>query len=365
MTRGKGRLPSIAPDRRHHLCLELRAFYDASSSLAASSSTTYHLALYILLKRNFQGITYCGLRMSTIVDVSSKLGEYMLKGWVLTDKICQKCGKVPLMRSPSDSSVYFCANCDGDPSPSSSRQAPVAHPQPHAETTSEGGSTASMDFTSRSSRPSTPLTEMSSALSSPTFAPPVDTAEILRRRQQSDTASAEIGKRLLKGWAMLADECPNSGCYGIPLVRPPKSGPEKDPHQVDNNGSQRLVPFEAAPPPSSSAGRATTEAYSSTRNEQAEQLVVRQRSAQLPVQAERNVQGNPAHPSGLSHTLDETAVVLEHSMRSLKDRLNFFSSGNNVDAVLIGQTADAISKVVQALMSVKELNWSERQALGS
>ncbi len=131
------------------------------------------------------------------------------------------------MRSPTNSSLYFCANCDGDPN--TSFAGPLAI---HADTASEGTSTASTDITNHESRPSTPLTEMSSALSSPTFAPPVETADMLRRRQQSDAASAEIGKRLLKGWAMLADECPNSQCYGIPLVRPPKSGPEKDPRKV-------------------------------------------------------------------------------------------------------------------------------------
>ena len=52
-------------------------------------------------------------------------------------------------------------------------------------------------------------------------------------------------------------------------------------------------------------------------------------------------------------------------MRSLTQKLNFYSSGNNVDSLMIGQTADAISKVSQALMHVKQLRWSERQALGS
>ena len=37
---------------------------------------------------------------------------------------------------------------------------------------------------------------------------------------------------MLKGWAMLADECPNPNCYGVPLVRPPKAGGEKDPRKV-------------------------------------------------------------------------------------------------------------------------------------
>jgi hypothetical protein len=31
---------------------------------------------------------------------------------------------------------------------------------------------------------------------------------------------------------MLADECPGTTCYGIPLVRPPNSGRAKDPRKV-------------------------------------------------------------------------------------------------------------------------------------
>lgn len=85
---------------------------------------------------------------------------------------------------------------------------------------------------SHGSRSSTPPTEISSNLSSPTFAPPVETEETRRRRQQSDQASIEIGKRLLKGWAMLAEECLNPRCYSIPLVRPPKTGGDKGPRKV-------------------------------------------------------------------------------------------------------------------------------------
>lgn len=99
-------------------------------------------------------------------------------------------------------------------------------------TQSNSSSTNSSSTHESNSRPSTPPTELSSALSSPTFAPPIDTEEIIRRRQQSDQASAEIGKRLLKGWAMLGEECPNIRCYGVPLVRPPKGGEERDPRKV-------------------------------------------------------------------------------------------------------------------------------------
>ncbi|KAF8211195.1 hypothetical protein K438DRAFT_1806868 [Mycena galopus ATCC 62051] len=155
-------------------------------------------------------------------DVSGILGEYMMKGWVLTDSTCPNAGcSVPLMRSPAAKSpvVHFCASCDGGPD--SIR--PLA-PQPDVTS----ASSSSTHF----SRPSTPPTEVSSTLSSPTFAPPPETEESRRRRQQSDEASAELGQRLLKGWAMLADECPNDRCFGVPLVRPPNFGGGKDPRKV-------------------------------------------------------------------------------------------------------------------------------------
>lgn len=62
--------------------------------------------------------------------------------------------------------------------------------------------------------------------------PVQDTEDIRRRREQSDRASQEIGNRLLQGWAMLADECPGPTCYGVPLVRPPKAGGQKDSRKV-------------------------------------------------------------------------------------------------------------------------------------
>lgn len=96
----------------------------------------------------------------------------------------------------------------------------------------EPASSSNPSSESHISRSSTPPTEISEALSSPIFSPPPETAETRRRREQSDRASSEIGKKLLKGWAMLADECPNVTCYGVPLVRPPKSGNDKDPRKV-------------------------------------------------------------------------------------------------------------------------------------
>jgi hypothetical protein len=84
-------------------------------------------------------------------------------------------------------------------------------------------SSASSVLQSKRSRASTPLTDISSSHPhDEEFVLPPPTEEMLARRAQSDYASAEIGKKLLQGWAMLADECPNSTCYGVPLLRPPR-----------------------------------------------------------------------------------------------------------------------------------------------
>lgn len=124
------------------------------------------------------------------------------------------------MRSPNGQTpvVHFCVSCDGDPSQSPAQSSAQRSP-----------SNATTVSTRRSaSRASTPLTDLPSDMDSPPLHPIVDMDMILRRRQQSDRASSEIGNRLLKGWAMLADECPNAECYGVPLVRPPKPGGGKD-----------------------------------------------------------------------------------------------------------------------------------------
>ena len=144
---------------------------------------------------------------------------------VLTDDLCKTCGKCPLMRSPAAYTIlsWYCASCDSTKNTLNDT----------TDSTSSVGSVSANGSLDHVSRPSTPPTEVSSTFSSPVFAP-VDTQEILRRRQQSDQASIEIGKRMLKGWAMLADECPNSTCYGIPLVRPPKTGAGVDPRKASS-----------------------------------------------------------------------------------------------------------------------------------
>lgn len=55
----------------------------------------------------------------------NQLGEYMLKGWTLTDLVCSNCHTTPLMREPvgqardagrgESQRIEFCGRCQGGP----------------------------------------------------------------------------------------------------------------------------------------------------------------------------------------------------------------------------------------------------------
>lgn len=64
--------------------------------------------------------------MSAHLEATSEvLGEYMLKGWTLTDAVCSNCHATPLMREPAGEAraagrgeserVEFCGRCQGGP----------------------------------------------------------------------------------------------------------------------------------------------------------------------------------------------------------------------------------------------------------
>ncbi|KAG5716514.1 hypothetical protein E4T56_gene16330 [Termitomyces sp. T112] len=314
--------------------------------------------------------------MSSVADVSNKLGEYMLKGWVLTDQSCKTPGcSVPLMRSPNGRTpiIHFCANCDA--APGESRQQGIVF-------ISDSTSSATSD--SNLSRSSTPPTEVSSALSSPVFAPPADTEESRRRREQSDIASAEISKRLLKGWAMLGDECPSNRCYGVPLVRPPKAGGEKDPRkecvicggiyltELDWTGKERLILTNSEISRPDTSGTSTISPLislegSRIQNESRPTTPVHQPLVQVPsvISAKTHLQSENSLTLGTPQlqALEDSASTLQSTLHILSTRLRTITDPQAaIDPSSIGATADAISKVTQALSHVRQLQWSEIQA---
>jgi len=272
-----------------------------------------------------------------------------------------------MMRSPGGRSpvTEFCASCNEIP------DGPQAKP-------SASVSDSSSTFTSHISRSSTPPTDISSALSSPVFAPPIETEESLRRREQSDRASAEIGKRLLKGWAMLGDECINTRCYGIPLVRPPKVGGEKSPRkecvicgtvyvsELDWAGREHLVIADSVVAANNTLNPSNTQQRGELR---AQEGIVHTSKEIFPLQHISNAAIPPSTPGGdisiqsgsALQVLAESSNALQSTLRTLSARLTALSATQAPDTTSIGSTADAINKVTQALIHVRQLQWSEEQ----
>ena len=142
---------------------------------------------------------------------------------VMTDKACEGCD-APLMRTPETTKFHevICVNCETQRD--SGAAGDVVQPVGNDLTTRPGSSSGgSNNDTPDEAGRSTPPTDPSFTPGSPSLLLPPETDEVIQRRAQSDQASAEIGRRLLQGWAMLADECPNASCYGVPLVRPPRA----------------------------------------------------------------------------------------------------------------------------------------------
>ncbi|KAK3823578.1 MAG: hypothetical protein J3Q66DRAFT_332242 [Benniella sp.] len=84
------------------------------------------------------------------------------------------------------------------------------------------------------------------------------------KREQSERASRLIGQKMLQGWAMLQDPCPNPSCHGVPLLR---SREKKEYCVICENYFQReqdlqhgkytLIPETPSQPPTVTAAAAT------------------------------------------------------------------------------------------------------------
>lgn len=291
----------------------------------------------------------------------------MLQGWVLTDNPCPAsgCRGVPLLRSPKgqEPMVQHCVSCDRSPTDVS-------------QTQSQASSIVSSE--SYASRPSTPPTEIFSNLSSPTFAPPAETEETRRRRQQSDNASTEIGKRLLKGWTMLGEECPNSRCYGIPLVRPPTKNGVKDTrkecvacgivymNESDAEALQRLTPTSSSAEHASAhltggPGLSIIASTVAPISPEPLQLPTLDPTPQIQLAIgnpnrlpdARNSRLVPRH--GVA-TPDTAAQALQLALGVLSEKLTLACTAPSlVDLSSVAATSDAINKVAQALGQVNRL----------
>lgn len=283
--------------------------------------------------------------MSRASILSVSIGPYLLKGWTLTDSACPNAGcGAPRLRKPN-STLLVCPACDSDQLSGSPATASTRQDVDGAQSSSTSGATLS----SRS-RASTPATEASRPQSPDLRF--VDTPEMIARREQSDRASAEIGRRLLQGWAMLGEECPNSTCYGVPLMRPPptSSSAGKNPRMECVVCERVYIAQKDA------AGLAIPAAP----EELPEREDVGHSPAPVPPQPPQQEPVGEPGTARLSSSvpgsaLSETANSLKTALQRMSSQLAAMTERTPLDTRAIGETADAISKTTDALSRVRQL----------
>ncbi|KIM21365.1 hypothetical protein M408DRAFT_29619 [Serendipita vermifera MAFF 305830] len=246
--------------------------------------------------------------MSLVLDAPKDMTKYMLKGWGFGG------GFAPL----SIPLLFF------------------AHSFFLAEERLSVSSASEGDVISRASTPPTDV----SPPGSPPFHLPAPTEEMIRRREQSDRASQEIGNRMLRGWTMLADECTNNSCFGIPLVRSPGPNPVKEcvicGHRYVPDGSSTVLlptpagdtpPNETSSTPKGKPSKGPTAPGSS-------------RSKKSPLAPAMGTERTASASTSVSLHLEQALSVLDELL------LTATAAG---DAQEIGTIADSITKVFAAI----------------
>ncbi|KAI6119420.1 hypothetical protein EDD16DRAFT_1519492 [Pisolithus croceorrhizus] len=263
-----------------------------------------------------------------MTDVPSRLGELMVQGWVLTDNPCPApdCGGVPLLRSPKEqeSAVQHCVSCDASQIQSQAFvYRPRLHHTPHS--------------------PSTPPTEISSNLSSPTFAPPAETEEMRRRREQSDNAVHGNWQAAIEG------EC--VACGTVYMT------------QSDAEALQHLIPTSSTAEhtsthPTSGPGLSVIGPTVASNSPQCLQPLQLPTLDPLP-QMKAILVEFPTHETVACRGVtaaDTAAQALQLALGVLSERLTLAcATPNLVDLPSIAETSNAINKVAQALEQVNRL----------
>lgn len=203
--------------------------FSLHSSGERSDASSHHVGpygstrVYLCYRSSLSSSTQT--RYARVCVTDAQLGEYMLRGYTLTDLSCDSCGVTPLMREPTVSAqregrapIQFCALCDGRPenaTASGSNSTPNIGPSTSTSTSNPAdGATATRPISSSS------ITDDIPAYTSPFDAPITSSSSALT--SQADKAAGSISSLLLQGYSLLGTNCPNPICRGIPLVGYPK-----------------------------------------------------------------------------------------------------------------------------------------------
>jgi uncharacterized Zn finger protein (UPF0148 family) len=146
------------------------------------------------------------MKSSSQKDVISRTGNLMLKGWKLLSVCCPLC-HAPLLSKDNE---MRCPGCDLPVRKESGEQSSTAN---HHNNVSHAD----------------PLNSSESEVVDDIVDVPKSYEELRReydeRKKQSNDVSGKLGEKMLQGWVLLADSCPDMNvCGGVPLMKDPSTG---------------------------------------------------------------------------------------------------------------------------------------------
>ncbi|KAJ2450412.1 hypothetical protein GGF42_004495 [Coemansia sp. RSA 2424] len=159
------------------------------------------------------------MSLSKLDTITGRMSKLMLRRWPMLAEQCHEDGcNAPLMRNP-ESGDAKCVWHDASelfPDEMTAAESPSSLPSYDSHMDDEKLSIKNDDSAATvSPTESKSASEDAIKAQEPTKAD----MERQRKREQGDLASQLIAKRLLQGWAMIDQACPNESCYSVPLVQ--------------------------------------------------------------------------------------------------------------------------------------------------
>jgi len=285
----------------------------------------------------------------------------------MSAEACPKegCPGVPLMTKAGTS---FCANCDQPPDV----QRSLPTPSPPGTDLSLKFDEPSLEFETISP-PSTPESQEIP----PTNPGVPPTPEDLARRAQSDQASRDIADLLLRGYSLLAEECPD--CH-TPLVRRPRPRPSTDPTSAPTSSRRG---FKTSPRPiqalhaldprkicvtchreyisegdihqlnsmASTSNNLDTDERKKRSREIDTNESISSSKGKSKVATSRVVNLDASTSAHAGSSLNPT-IALNRALQALTDQLGVLTQSSHLNPCAVGDTADAMGKVARALSDV-------------
>ncbi|OLL24217.1 hypothetical protein NEOLI_003654 [Neolecta irregularis DAH-3] len=142
-------------------------------------------------------------------DRSTILSPLLLAGWTMLQESCTTCYS-PYMRPPNNEGPDRCAYCEAqNQNPPGVVDIPMLNDRARSEN--------SMDDDEKDSPGE--YCQVNGMAAGPQTASNTDHDF---RRQQLIRASEALGEKMLLGYALLGDICPNTSCFAVPLLRLPQ-----------------------------------------------------------------------------------------------------------------------------------------------